>query len=131
MNTRKFGRRRRGQTVAAFVVGLIVCGVVLCPGPAEAGSIMIPAWSFARGNAQVHADPAQYADAGPVVVSGDAENWGWTVEYDFEVPVEGKYTIQICYASAESRPVNVSVDSKWVGTACDRVTFGSVRSGFL
>ena len=31
----------------------------------EAGSVVIPAWSFARGNARIHADPAQYADAGP------------------------------------------------------------------
>ncbi|MBW8017260.1 MAG: hypothetical protein FVQ82_13840 [Planctomycetes bacterium] len=107
-------------TLLCAVVMAIACVVT----PVDAGSIVIPAWSFTRGNAQVHADPAQYADAGPIVVNGLAENWGWTVEYDFEVPVEAKYTIQICYASAESRPVNVLVDSKWVGTACDRVTFG-------
>ncbi|MBT3296056.1 MAG: hypothetical protein HN383_12355 [Verrucomicrobia bacterium] len=102
---------------------LVALLTVMLAAWADAGSIVIPAWSFARGNAQIHADPAQYADAGPVVVSGDAESWGWTVEYDFEVPVEAKYTVQICYASAESRPVNVRVDSKYVGTACDRVTF--------
>jgi hypothetical protein len=110
----------RRYWVLCAVVGAIACAVT----PVDAGSIVIPAWSFARGNARVHADPAEYADAGPVVVGADAEHWGWTVEYDFEVPVEGKYTVQICYASAESRPVNVRVDSKWVGTACDRVTFG-------
>jgi len=73
----------------------------------------------------IHADPKEYADAGPVVGSGPAEHWGWTVEYDIDIPVEAKYTLQICYASAESRPVNVRVDSKWVGTACDRITFAS------
>ena len=95
----------------------------------EAGSVMIPAWSFARGNVRVDADPAEFADAGPVVVSGPAEHWGWTVEYDVDIPVEAEYTIQICYASAESRPVNVRVDSKLVGRACDRVTFGPMSSG--
>jgi hypothetical protein len=109
----------KGFTLLCAVVMAIACVVT----PADAGSIVIPAWSFARGNAHIHTDPAQYADAGPIVVSGDAENWGWTVEYDFEVPVEGKYTVQICYASAESRPVNVRVDSEFLGTACDRVTF--------
>ncbi len=103
-----------------FIVGLTVLAAAA---RVNAGSILIPAWSFTRGNAKIHVDPAQYADAGPIVVGGDAENWGWTVEYEFEVPVEAKYTIQICYASAESRPVTVRVDSKWVGTACDRVTF--------
>ena len=38
--------------------------------PAEAGSLVIPAWSFARGNVQIHADPSQYADCVPVVGSG-------------------------------------------------------------
>ena len=77
----------------------------------EAESVIIPAWSFVRGNVRVDADPAEFADAGPVVVSGPAEHWGWTVEYDVDIPVEGEYTIQICYASSESRPVNVLVDS--------------------
>jgi hypothetical protein len=95
----------------------------------EAGSLVIPAWSFERGNVRVDADPAGFADAGPVVVSGPVEDWGWTVEYDVDIPVEAAYTIQICYASAESRPVNVRVDSKWVGSACDRVTFGPMSSG--
>jgi hypothetical protein len=59
------------------------------------------------------------------VGNGPAEHWGWTVEYDIDVPVEATYRLQICYASAESRPVNVLVDSRWVGTACDGVTFAS------
>ena len=93
--------------------GVVGLTVVFAAVRVEAGSVVIPAWSFARGNAQVHVDPAQYADAGPIVVSGDAENWGWTVEYDFEVPVEGEYTVQICYASAESRPSRGRSMSAW------------------
>ena len=109
--------------------GVVGLTVVFAAVRVEAGSMVIPAWSFDRGNVRVEADPAEFADAGPVVVSGPAEDWGWTVEYDVDIPVEAEYTIQICYASAESRPVNVRVDSKLVGTACDRVTFGPISSG--
>ncbi len=73
--------------------------------PAEAGSLVIPAWSFARGNGQVHADPKEYADAGPVVGGGPERPSGWTLEYDVNVPVTGKYTLHICYAAAEPRPI--------------------------
>jgi len=58
---------------------------------AEAGSLVIPAWAFDRGNVRVHADPAKYADAGPVVGSGPKEPWGWTVEYDVDFSVDGGY----------------------------------------
>jgi len=74
---------------------------------AEAGSLVIPAWAFDCGNVQIHADPGKYADAGPVVVSSPAKPWGWTVEYDVDFPVDGDYTLQICYAAAEARPIEV------------------------
>ena len=92
---------------------------------AEAGSLVIPAWSFARGNARVHANPDQYADAGPVVGSGPRRPWGWTVEYDIDVPVTAKYTLQVRYAAAEARPVYVFFDNQNVAKCCHGVTFGS------
>jgi len=106
---------------------LLTAAVITVPaaGRVDAGSLVIPAWSFARGNVVIHTDPDKYADAGPVVASGPAEHWGWTVEYDIDIPVEASYRIQICYASADSRSVNVHVDSRPVGRACDGVTFGS------
>ena len=51
---------------------------------ARAGSLIVPAWSFARGNMKIDADPGKCADAGPVVIGGVKEPWGWTVEYDIE-----------------------------------------------
>jgi len=99
------------------------------PAQAEAGSLVIPAWSFARGNVQIHADPNRYADAGPVVVSGPRQPWGWSVEYDIEVPVSGKYTVQICYASAESRPMEMFFDGDNLGRCCDSVTFSPSTAG--
>jgi hypothetical protein len=108
---------------------LAACGAVLLPSPAEAGTVVIPAWSFARGNVQIHADPAQYADAGPVVVGAEREPWGWTVEYDVELPVTARYTLQICYAAAEVRPVEVFLDGRRLGNWCRGVTFGPSSAG--
>lgn len=95
----------------------------------EAGSLVIPAWSFARGNVRIHTDPAEYADAGPVVGSGTEEPWGWTVEYDIDIPVTARYTLQICYAAAESRPIDVRLDSQGLGSVCNGVTFSPASSG--
>jgi len=96
---------------------------------AEAGSLVIPAWSFARGNARIHADPNEYADAGPVVASGPEEPWGWRVEYEVDFPVTARYALEICYASAEARPVEVSFDSRKKGKTCTGVTFGPSSPG--
>ena len=95
--------------------------------PATAGPLVIPAWSFARGNARIHANPRQYADAGPVVGSGEEQErqpWGWTVEYDVDVPVTAEYTLQVCYAAAEARPVRIFFDGQDMGKSCTGVTFG-------
>jgi hypothetical protein len=78
---------------------------------------------------QIHADPEKYADAGPVVGGGPEQPWGWTVEYDIEVPVKGDYTFQIRYAAAEARPVEVLLDGKAIlARCCMGVTFSSTPS---
>ncbi|NQU25916.1 MAG: hypothetical protein HQ567_31895 [Candidatus Nealsonbacteria bacterium] len=113
-------------TFAVFAVAcLVVWSVALPVARTEAGSLVIPAWSFARGNARVYAGPDQYADAGPVVGSGPERPWGWTVEYDVDVPVTGQYTLQVCYAAAEARPVDVFFDGQDMGKCCMGVTFSS------
>ena len=120
----------RGWTLKMLAVAcLAVWGVVLPASQAKAGSLLIPAWSFARGNARIHADPDQYADAGPVVGGGERKPWGWTVEYDIDFPVTAHYTLQICYAAAEARPVELFLDGKRVGNWCRSVTFGSGPAG--
>jgi hypothetical protein len=96
---------------------------VLPATPAEAGSLVIPAWAFARGNGRVHADPDKYADAGPVVGGGPERPSGWTLEYDVNVPVTGKYSLHICYAAAEPRPIEIFVNGENLGTYCRSVTF--------
>jgi len=93
----------------------------------QAGSLVIPAWSFARGNVRINADPDGFADAGPVVVGGPEQAWGWTVEYDIDIPVTAGYTLHICYASAEARPVRVFLDGRGMdrnlGRGCEGVTY--------
>ncbi len=110
------------------VACFFVWSVALPSAPAEAGSLVIPAWAFDRGNVKIHADPGEYADAGPVVVSGPREPWGWSVEYDVDVPVEGKYTLSICYASAESRPVQVFFDNRNLAKCCNGISLTSASS---
>ena len=91
---------------------------------AQAGSLVIPAWSFARGNVRLHVSPDPVADAGPVVGSGPEQPWGWAVEYDIDFPVTGKYTIQVCYAAAEARPMEIYLDSQMLAEkCCTGVTF--------
>ena len=91
--------RRRPLEVAVLAVAcLAVWSLAFPPARAEAGSLVVPAWSFVRGNVQVHANPDEYADAGPVVGSGPEQSWGWRVEYDVDFPVAGQYAIRVCYA---------------------------------
>jgi len=108
---------------------LLVVGSIALPLPrAEAGSLIIPAWSFARGNAQIHADPSKYADAGPVVISGPRQPWGWSVEYDVDLPVDGRYVLHIRYATDEVRPVQVFFDSRDIAKCCTAVSLSSASS---
>ena len=94
----------------------------VAPLSAKAGSLVIPAWSFARGNARIHTDPDNFADAGPVVGSGPERPSGWTLEYDVSVPVTGKYALHICYAAAEPRPIEIFLNGENLGTFCRGVT---------
>jgi len=97
------------------------------PPQADAGTIIIPAWAFSRGNVQIHADPGKYADAGPVVGPGPEQPWGWTVEYDVDFPVKGEYTLEICYEAADARPAEVFFGSRNLGKCCQEVTFAGNR----
>ncbi len=92
---------------------------------AQAGSLVIPAWAYSRGNVQICADPGKYADAGAMIVPGAEKPWGWTVEYDVDFPVKGEYTLEICYAAADARPVEVFFGSRNLGKCCEEVTFSA------
>jgi len=123
--------RRSGRLTSIVLALACLTGwsVVFPPAGAEGGSLVIPAWSFARGNARIHADPDEYADAGPVVGGGERKLWGWMVEYDIDIPVTARYTLQICYAAAEARPIELFFDGRRLGNWCRSVTFGPAPTG--
>jgi len=116
---------RRLISAALVAACLVVSLAAFGPDQARAGSLVIPAWTYARGNVQIHADPGQYADAGPVVGSGEAKPWGWVVEYDVDFPVAGDYTLEILYAADEARPVEVFFGDRNLGKCCEGVTFAA------
>ena len=103
--------------------------IVSAVAPARAGSLVIPTWSFARGNGRIFADPDKYADAGPVVGSGERKPWGWTLEYDIDFPVAGTYYLYIKYASAEARPIEVYFDARNMSKTCTGISLSPGSSG--
>ncbi|MDP6545002.1 MAG: hypothetical protein QGH60_13515 [Phycisphaerae bacterium] len=130
MNTESYNRLRfrRFMLNVLAVAQLGAWSVALSPQRAHGGTLVIPAWSFDRGTGQIHADGDKYADAGPLVVNGPRAPWGWSVEYDINFPVKGGYTLQICYATEEVRPVQVFFDSKDMGKCCTRVSLSPATS---
>jgi len=112
--------------LTAFLAALLVASPVVW---ADGGSLVIPAWSFARGNARIYADPGQYADAGPLIGPGAKRPWGWRVEYDVDIPVTAKYTIQVCYAADKARPIDVCIDDGDPNDCCMGVTSGPGGAG--
>jgi hypothetical protein len=91
---------------------------------------MIPAWAFDRGNGRIHVDPSGFADAGPVVSGGERKPWGWTLEYDVDFPVDGKYYLYVKYASTEARPVEVFFDTRDTGNKfCNGITLSKGAPG--
>jgi len=119
----RWRRRFVGSLAVALVGGLIAVGGEPAKPQAAAGSFVIPAWAFDRGNLKTFTDT--YADAGPVVANGgEMPN---VVEYDFELPVAAEWTISIYYAAAAPRPVEATLDQTRLGPFC-RTATGSWNS---
>jgi len=126
------GRCRRSMLIVLAVVSFVVWNFTFSTTRVEAGSLVIPAWTFDRGNVEIYAGPDKYASAGPLVGGGPEASEGNpakqlenAVEYDIDFPVTGEYTLTIRFAAAEARPVNVFLDGKNLGEACAGITFGS------
>jgi len=88
------------------------------PAAKPAGSFLIPAYAFNRGNARTFTD--QWADAEPMIGNGGV--MPNVVEYDVDFPVEADYTLSIRFAAASPRPVQLSVDKKRAGACCRTAT---------
>jgi len=88
-------------------------------------ALVVPAWTYDRGNVKIFASPDQFADAGPLIGNDpEHEGPGW-VEYDIDFPATGEYIISILNAAAEARPTEVFVDDKSYGKFCHNITYGS------
>jgi len=70
MAIESFVSRPSGRLVSVTLIAACLAALGILIPPAEAGSLVIPAWSFARGNGRIYADPGKCADTGPVVGSG-------------------------------------------------------------
>ena len=60
-----------------------------------------------------------------MVGSGPGQPEETVVEYDIDFPVDGDYTLQLRYASAKARPVDVWLDGRHMGKGCNGVTIDS------
>ena len=123
--SRRIGSHCRLLVEASILAALLCASAVVFGQPAEAevkakpaGSILIPAWAFDRGNARTFT--SQWADAEPMVANGGTiPN---LVEYDIEFPVPATYAINICYAAQQARPVECFLDDSRLGLACRSAT---------
>ncbi len=85
-----------------------------------AGSIVVRAYEFDRGNVRVHDVGMSYADTEPVVINaGEVPN---TMEYDLAIPVTARYALYAKYAALQSRPVDILLDGELVVRGFKSVT---------
>ena len=120
------------RPIAAICVACAIGWACLWPpSPARAaeakpaGSFLIPAWAFDRGNARTFT--TTYADAGPMVAFGGQSPV--VIEYDISFPVTAEYTLWICFTAASARPVELFLDGKRLGQCCRMATGSWNTSG--
>ncbi|MCX7425671.1 MAG: carbohydrate-binding protein [Planctomycetia bacterium] len=109
---------------ATVITGYCLCAATLRAEPAAvkavdaAGSFLIPAYAFDRGNAKTFTK--EWADAGPMIAYGGVSPVA--AVYDIDFPVAATYTIHVRYAAQEPRPVEISLDDKSLGACCRTAT---------
>ena len=81
-------RKAFTPAVAADVASLRL-PVKLPPRPGQAGSLLIPAWTFDRGNLEIYASPDKYANSEPMVGSDSKHADASVAEYDIDFPAAG------------------------------------------
>ncbi|MGO8745835.1 MAG: SUMF1/EgtB/PvdO family nonheme iron enzyme [Thermoguttaceae bacterium] len=129
---------REGLLLGLWFLGVTSLGLPSAVSPAEppprgisamkpAGSLVIPAYAYDRGNPKTYCPGEAYADAEPMVTWGG--QYPVVVEYDFESPVTARYTLWIYYAAAEARPAELFLDGKPLGPCCRTATGSWNTSG--
>ena len=93
-------------------------GARMASGKAPAGSIVVEAEQFQRGNVLKVLD-GYGAGIGVLVNAGTLPNF---TEYDLTIPADGAYAIEFRYAAQDPRPIRVSVDGKVLGESAKLAT---------
>jgi len=111
------------KLVNAFLAFCLVsCAAAMAAPPApeqsKGGSFEILAYAFDRGNAKTFR--GSWADGDPMVAFGGQSPV--VIEYDIEFPVTAKCLLNVRYAAAEARPIDVYLDGKSVGQGCRTAT---------
>lgn len=125
--TRDSQRKRFRGALASCAMAAALWALAAAAAEPAPGTIEIPAYAYDRGNAKTFADPAQYADGGPMVAFGGQSPV--EIEYDLDLPVDGSYTIRIRYAAREPRPVDFYLDQVRLGPCCREATGSWNTSG--
>ncbi|MHC4200620.1 MAG: hypothetical protein ACYSU0_11565, partial [Planctomycetota bacterium] len=122
------GRGSRWTSTVRAVAWLAVWCVALPAaraGAKAAGTIRLHCWEFDRGNALVSENPGTYGDyrdKHPELMLSGGAKLPWVVEYDVDFPVAATWSLRMRYASAGTRPLEVWLDGKRVGTCCRKET---------
>lgn len=104
---------------------LCLAALLMSLAGSRAGSFEISAWAYDGANLKVFTE--QWADAGPMVAFGCRSPA--FVEYVLQFPVDGVYDLELRYAAADSRPVDLLVDGKSAGQVCRTATGSWNTSG--
>lgn len=105
----------------------VLCHLGIASAVGQSNSFTVDAWAFDRGNARVFTE--EYASAGPMVAFGGSSPV--YVEYDIDFAEAGDYLLNIQYAAAESRPIELRLDGRSVGPVCRSATGSWDTSGAL
>ena len=102
---------KAGKNVLRFEVGSAMSHLdkIAIARVAPLTSPVVEAESFQRGNVKPYTSDKVIYISDP----GNAENVHF-MEYDLEVPLDGRYSLLLRYAALESRPMILSVDGKVV-----------------
>ena len=121
--------RRNSETYIADALELAKAPGVLLPlaetpvRPGDRARINILAVAFARGNAVRDKDNYGKGIDGVIITNGAPVS----AEYDVTVPTAGPYQLELRYASAEARPVHVSLN----GAEVVKATAGANTGSFM
>jgi cytochrome c553 len=92
-------------TLVANSQKTLAAKMVLGQKPSVAGTILIEAEKYTRGNAK---------KVGPIIQNGGNGDFPNEVEYDITIPNDGSYRIEFLYTSGAKRPMRLLINEQFV-----------------